>query len=225
MSKFSIAMKRFGGFLKRNAFYFLIVLCIASVATVIALAVTRNTATTSPDMSIDDNQTIQPEDPNGNNPGGETPGGEDPGEQQPEPPKQLTFNMPCNGSLTAEYSVDELVFSSTLDQWSVHTGVDFVSDDLNVYASADGKITEAAYDELNGYYLTIEHEDGYVTKYKSLDGLGTFKVGDKVEQGKLLGKMSDSQGDEMADGTHLHFEMFKDGEPINPLDKLIMNDK
>ena len=226
MSKFSIAMKRFGGFLKRNAFYFLIVLCIASVATVIALAVTRNTASTAPDLSIDDNPAIQPEDPNtGNTPGGENPGEDDPGQQQPEPPKQLTFNMPCNGSLTAEYSLDELVFSSTLDQWAVHTGVDFVSDDLNVYASADGKITEAAYDELNGYYIAIEHEDGYVTKYKSLDGLGTFKVGDKVEQGKLLGKMSDSQGDEMLDGAHLHFEMYKDGASINPLDKLVMNDK
>lgn len=48
-------MKRFGGFMKRNAFYFLIVLCIASVATVIALAVTRPDANVTPDASITDN--------------------------------------------------------------------------------------------------------------------------------------------------------------------------
>ena len=223
MSKFSVAMKRFGGFLKRNAFYFLIVLCIASVATVIALAVTRNTS--SPDMSVNDNQTLQPEDPSGNTPGGEQSGEEDPGEQQPAPPKQLTFNMPCNGSLTVEYAHDELVFSSTLDQWAVHMGIDLVSDDLNVYAAADGKISEVGYDELNGYYIAIEHEEGYVTKYKSLENTGDFKVGDSVEQGKLIGKMSDSQGEEMEDGAHLHFEMYKDGETINPLDKLVMNEK
>ncbi len=223
MSKFSVAMKRFGGFLKRNAFYFLIVLCIASVATVIALAVTRNTS--SPDMSVNDNQTLQPEDPSGNTPGGEQSGEEDPGEQQPDSPKQLTFNMPCNGSLTVEYAHDELVFSSTLDQWAVHMGIDLVSDDLNVYAAADGKISEVGYDELNGYYIAIEHEEGYVTKYKSLENTGDFKVGDSVEQGKLIGKMSDSQGEEMEDGAHLHFEMYKDGETINPLDKLVMNEK
>lgn len=65
MSKFSVAMKRFGGFMKRNAFYFLIVLCIASVATVIALAVTRNNglpdggATVSPNP---DTPVINPDD-------------------------------------------------------------------------------------------------------------------------------------------------------------------
>ena len=229
MSKFSVAMKRFGGFLKRNAFYFLIVLCIASVATVIALAVTRNTS--SPDMSVNDNQTLQPEGPSGGeNPGGTTPGGEDPGsedpgEQQPEPPKQLTFNMPCNGSLSVEYAHDELVFSSTLDQWAVHMGIDLVSDDLNVYAAADGKISEVGYDELNGYYISIEHDEGYVTKYKSLQNTGDFKVGNTVQRGQLLGKMSDSQGEEMEDGAHLHFEMYKNGESVNPLDKLVMNEK
>ncbi len=38
MSKISVAAKKIGEFMKRNAFYLLIVLCIASVATVIALA-------------------------------------------------------------------------------------------------------------------------------------------------------------------------------------------
>lgn len=60
MSKFSVAMKRFGGFVKRNAVYFLIILCIASVATVIALAVTRNSALQNPDASIGDNTQDEP---------------------------------------------------------------------------------------------------------------------------------------------------------------------
>ena len=67
MSKFSVAMKRFGGFVKRNAVYFLIILCIASVATVIALAVTRNSALQNPDASIGDNTqdepVVKPDDP------------------------------------------------------------------------------------------------------------------------------------------------------------------
>ena len=42
MSKIAVATKRFSGFMKRNAMYLLILLCIASVATVIALAATGN---------------------------------------------------------------------------------------------------------------------------------------------------------------------------------------
>ena len=56
MNKFTLAMKRFGGFLKRNAFYFLIILCLASVATVIALAVTRNNAQPAQELNVNNEQ-------------------------------------------------------------------------------------------------------------------------------------------------------------------------
>lgn len=227
MSKFSVAMKRFGGFLKRNAFYFLIVLCIASVATVIALAVTRNNAQQNAD--IGGNQTLQPENPGGEQtPGGEQePGGEeqDPGTNTPDPPKQLTFNMPCNGTMSVKYAHDEIIQSSTLGHWATHLGVDFVSDDLNVYASADGEISELKSDKLKGNYIVITHENGYKTVYMSLADLGQFKVGDKITQGQLLGQMSASMGEELAEGAHLHFEVLKDGASINPLDVLVLEEK
>ena len=51
MSKIAVATKRFSGFMKRNAMYLLILLCIASVATVIALAVTGNFGEESIDLT------------------------------------------------------------------------------------------------------------------------------------------------------------------------------
>ncbi len=222
MSKFSVAMKRFGGFLKRNAFYFLIVLCIASVATVIALAVTRNNVTQDPSLSVGDNQTVQPEPPNDDT--DQKPGiGDDQNQDPPKP--QLTFKMPCNGSVLGDNQFNEILESSTLGHWATHMGVDFVSDDLNVYAAADGTVSELKFDDLNGNYIVISHDDGYKTIYKSLDGLGSFKVGDKVSQGQLLGKMSDSQGEEMHCGAHLHFEMMQDGKYIDPFVKIVINEK
>ncbi len=219
MSKFSIAMKKFGGFMKRNAFYFLIVLCIASVATVIALAVTYNSAQNIDSSIIDqpDVPTINPNDPI------------DPPDEpiDPKPPvKKLTFLAPCNdGEVTSNYSDTQLVWNQSLKQYQTHMALDFKSADLNVFASADGTVKEIGHNDLDGNYIVLAHDDGYVTKYMSLETASDLKVGTKIEQGQLLGKMSTTQGSESMDGAHLHFEIWKDNAQINPLEVLVLGDK
>lgn len=209
MNKFANAAKRFGGFMKRNAFYFLIVLCIASVATVIALAVTRNTPADNPIINT----------PDDDDPGGEVINPDDPNDE-------LTFISPVNsGTILNDFEIDDMVFNPTIDQWSTHNGVDYVSDDLNVYCVADGKIKETGSDDLNGNYVIIEHEDGYETGYYSLETACPLAVGSEIAQGSLLGKMSTSQGLESLLGAHLHFEMLKDGEYINPASVIAQDEK
>lgn len=216
MNKFSIAMKRFGGFMKRNAFYFLIVLCIASVATVIALAVTREKVNVNPDASITepDKPVIKP-DP------------VDPSPVNPEPVvEKLKFYTPCNnGEVKQNYADTSLVWSPTLKHYSTHLALDFTSEDGNVYASADGTIKEIGYNQLDGNYVVISHKEGYVTRYLSLENPCALKVGASVKHGQLLGKMSTSQGSECMDGAHLHFEVQKDGKNINPLEVLVSSEK
>ncbi len=220
MNKFSVAMKRFGGFMKRNAFYFLIVLCIASVATVIALAVTRNdsvpddTLTVSPNP--DDTPVVKPDDKV-----------DDIGTITPTPVvDELKFYMPCNdGSVSKNYNDSALAWNPSLKQYSTHCALDFVSEDLNVYCSADGIVKEIGYNNLDGNYIVLSHKDGYTTKYLSLESPCVLETGASVKQGQLLGKMSTSQGSESADGAHLHFEMLKDGETINPLEVIVNSEK
>lgn len=219
MSKFSIAMRRFGGFMKRNAFYFLIVLCIASVATVIALAVTRNDSvpddnTLNVNPNPDDTPVVKPDDAN------VTP--------TPTPTPvidELKFYMPCNGTVSKNYNDATIAWNPTLKQYSTHTALDFISEDLNVYCSADGIIKEIGYNNLDGNYVEISHEDGYTTRYLSLESPCTLKTGASVKHGQLLGKMSTTQGCESTDGAHLHFEMLKNGELINPLEIMISSEK
>lgn len=218
MSKFSVAMKRFGGFVKRNAFYFLIVLCIASVATVIALAVTRNdsmpddTLTVSP--TPDDTPVVKPDDST------DTP-------ITPTPVvEELKFYMPCNnGTVSKNYNDVALVWNPSLKQYSTHTALDFVSEDLNVYSAADGIVKEIGYNNLDGNYVVLSHKDGYTTRYLSLESPCVLETGASVKQGQLLGKMSTSQGSESADGAHLHFEVLKDGDAINPLEIIVNSEK
>ncbi len=217
MSKFTVAAKRFGGFMKRNAFYFLIILCIASVATVIALAVTHNSNVPDTGMNNDDdnNSTVINPEPDNNKPDTEN------------PPivQKLTFITPCNGTISAEYNDSKIVWNGSMGSFETHCGIDFKSTDMNVYASADGTIKEVGYDKLDGNYIVIEHEEGYITKYMSLESESTLKAGAKVKQGQLIGKMAATKGTESVEGAHLHFEVLKNGEQINPLDVLVLDEK
>lgn len=221
MNKFSLVMKRFGGFMKRNALYLMIILCIASVATVIALAVTQSGA------NGNNNNLNQEDIPSINNPNDNTDPDVTP-DPDPEPdvtPEVQTFIMPTNGTISKEFFDTMLVWNATLDEFSTHLAVDFTSEDLQVLASTDGTVSEVGYNALDGYFISLVHDDGYKTVYKSLEQLSTLERGDKVEKGKNIGKMSTSQGTEFLDGNHLHFEVWKDGIPINPLEVLILDEK
>lgn len=216
MSKISVAAKKIGEFMKRNAFYLLIVLCIASVATVIALAASRDFGS-DPGSAV-----VQPEP---DDPG--TPDEPDDPDEKPDAPEEptLSFESPVNGTVSLEYSDTVLVWNDTLGQYEVHLGVDFTGDDLSVFAAEAGTVSEVGTDVLEGNYVVIDHEDGYQTRYYSLDENIEVAKGDTVEKGQLLGTMSASRGSESLAGNHLHFEMSKDGTDINPLDVLVLEEK
>ena len=218
MSKMTAAAKKVGAFMKKNAFYLLIVLCIASVATVIALAATGDFGPSDSGTPV-----INPSpDDSGQN----TDTNPDDSDKDPTPDKEtLSFQCPVNGTVSQEYSDTVLVWNETLAQFQVHAGVDFVADDLSVFASEKGTVSEVGYDYLNGHYVTVDHEDGYQTRYYSLDENLQVEKGDTVVKGQLLGTMSASRGSESLAGNHLHFEMSKDGKTVNPLEVLILEEK
>lgn len=225
MSKMTVATKRFSGFMKRNATYLLIFLCIASVATVIALAATGNfgpEGLTLNDTPIEDDTPVD----NPNPPVDDTP------VDNPNPPidntpvvKPLTFTAPSTGTLVNDYSNTVLVWNSTLGQYSTHLGIDFVAEDGLVMAVASGTVKEVGYDALYGNYVVLTHKEGYESRYYSLgDGI-SLKAGDSVTEGEVIGEMSTSMATESLDGNHLHFEMSKNGEDINPLDVITLQEK
>lgn len=218
MSKISVAAKKIGEFMKRNAFYLLIVLCIASVATVIALAASGDFGSdpgTEVIQPAPDDSDVTDEDKDDENIDDDT---------TPDAPT-LSFESPVNGTVSLGYSDTVLVWNDTLAQYEVHLGVDFTGDDLSVLAAEAGTVAEVGTDVLEGNYVVIDHEDGYQTRYYSLDENIAVAKGDTVEKGQLLGTMSSSRGSESLAGNHLHFEMSKDGTDINPLDVLVLEEK
>ena len=98
--------------------------------------------------------------------------------------------------------------------WSggVHTGLDFrVPPGTRVYAAASGTIIEAGYEGSYGYRIVIDHGDGYLTTYNHLSKI--FETGGFVNAGTNIG-LSGTTGN--TTGPHLHLEVMKDGQFVNP---------
>lgn len=101
--------------------------------------------------------------------------------------------------------------------WRQHQGVDLGGEEgQTVTASAPGYVVEAAL--RNGYGLTvvIAHAGGELTRYGHLSELLTT-MGSTVERGFPIGLVGRTGH---ATGPHLHFELWRDGKPQDPLDEL-----
>lgn len=135
-----------------------------------------------------------------------------------------TVTMPLTGATVGmEYADDKLVKWDTLNVWKWHPAVDFVGDG-DVVAVLDGTVTNIEKTALDGNVVTVTHDDGYVSIYKSLAAEIPVKVGDKVKSGDRLGKASNSMMSELNTGAHLHFELKKNGKYVNPATLLPMNE-
>jgi hypothetical protein len=95
----------------------------------------------------------------------------------------------------------------------LHLGIDFKAPmGTLIYATSDGTIEKAEYDEKHGNFISIKHDDEYSTKYSHMNEL-SVKVGEKVKKGDVIGKVGSSG---MSTAPHLHYEVIKNGKRVNP---------
>lgn len=95
----------------------------------------------------------------------------------------------------------------------VHAGLDVaVAQGTTVLAAGGGSVSDAGYDAEYGFFVRISHTEGYETMYGHLSRM--LVVDDEtVDAGQVIG-LSGSTGRSTA--PHLHFEIFVDGESIDP---------
>lgn len=94
-----------------------------------------------------------------------------------------------------------------------HLGIDFAGKtDSNVVSVADGVVTWSGVKEGYGDLVEINHGNGYITRYGH-NAKNLVEVGDVVIQGQTIAKIG-STG--RSTGTHVHFELIKNGRQINP---------
>ncbi len=127
------------------------------------------------------------------------------------------FVKPVDGAIIKEFANNKLVYSSTLDVWSTHNGIDIEAEQRSVVkASADGTITSIKNDPRYGLTVIIEHVNGYKTVYANLLSTEFVKQGEKVQQGQSIGTVGNTAAFEISDEAHLHFELLKDNEQQDP---------
>ncbi|GAA0367425.1 M23 family metallopeptidase [Bacillus horti] len=97
-------------------------------------------------------------------------------------------------------------------------GVSFAMEDqvesFDVHAALSGTVILADKSPLVGNYVEIEHEDGLVTVYQSLEHVQVSE-GDRVQQGDVIGQAGRNELHKEL-GVHVHFEVHENGEPVNP---------
>lgn len=127
------------------------------------------------------------------------------------------YIAPVEGNIIKEYAKDKLVYSKTLDMWKTHTGIDIAVElGTDVKVVSNGTVMDIAKSNFYGNTVKVEHEDGYISVYCNLDDKLSVNVGDSLKKGDVIGKVGVTSYGEIADESHLHFEMLKDNETVDP---------
>ncbi len=118
--------------------------------------------------------------------------------------KNFVFFPPVKGTVSSEFNFDEQ-----------HYAVDIaVPKNTPVKAAADGRVIFASWTSDSGFVLIIDHGNQLITVYKHNASL--IKVQGELVKAREVIAISGSSG-ELSTGPHLHFELWSDGNPIDPL--------
>ena len=139
------------------------------------------------------------------------------------------FNINNTTNLTSNINLYQINFyppvkgvvSNTFAPLRGHYGIDIVSKpNTAVSAAYDGTVIGTSWSLEAGYTIQIQHFNNVVTVYKHLSGI-IVKQGDRIKTGQPIAFVGNTG--ELSSGTHLHFEMWYGGKPLNPADFISFN--
>ena len=106
------------------------------------------------------------------------------------------------------------LISRIYDSETKHFGIDIVNiEGTPIFATADGQVVFSGFSNDFGNSIILDHQNGYLSHYYH-NQENFFKRGDSVKAGDVIAKLGNTG---MSTGPHLHFEIWKDGEPADPL--------
>jgi len=134
-----------------------------------------------------------------------------------------TLSWPISGRvITSPFRDPNYPFRRIIGE---HSGTDFRSPQGSpLYAAADGYVARVKFDGSTAYaYIMIIHNDGISTVYGHVSAVNV-EPDQYVVRGQLIGKTGGAPGrpgsGSFSTGPHLHFEVRKNGIPVNPMDYL-----
>ena len=103
--------------------------------------------------------------------------------------------------------------------WGFHHGIDMAAmKGTPIKAAHTGNVMEAGYVTGYGNTIVIQYNKSFKTRYAHLDAIYVYK-GQKIKKGNNIGTVGDTGFVRKSgkDGSHLHFEVYKNGKQVNPL--------
>lgn len=122
----------------------------------------------------------------------------------------LDLITPVEGKLSSPFGprIDPITQTSKF-----HYGIDIDTEkDALIKAAAGGEVLEISEDKIYGKNIKIKHPDGTITVYAHCSKMYQIE-GSKVDQGDIIAKVGDTG---YSTGTHLHFEIWRNGEALDP---------
>ncbi len=134
------------------------------------------------------------------------------------------YNLFQSASTTAEISLFPPVKGAISQAYTVqekHYGIDIVTEkDSPVLAAADGTVIFAEWTAETGHVIILKHDNDLITVYKHNASLSKSQ-GELVTAGEVVARVGNTG--ELTTGPHLHFEIWGNGYPINPIDFIDFN--
>lgn len=125
--------------------------------------------------------------------------------------------FPISGEIVLEFAKDKLVYSETLDEWIVHDGIDILGEESEpVKVVEDGIVESVKMDPRYGNTIIVNHGNNVKTVYSNLSTLELVFVGKEVKRGDIISGVGKGFGFESKEGSHVHFEIIKNGECVDP---------
>jgi murein DD-endopeptidase MepM/ murein hydrolase activator NlpD len=135
--------------------------------------------------------------------------------------KYNLFERAATGESLVLFSPVSGIISQGYDAEKKHFAVDIVTEkDAAVKSVANGTVIFAEWTAETGYVIIIEHENGLLSVYKH-NGSLTKAQGDVVQVGEVIASVGNTG--EFTSGPHLHFELWTNGNPVNPVDYIDFN--
>lgn len=135
----------------------------------------------------------------------------------------IMFYRPVNGEISKAYSMNALVFSQTMGDYRVHSGIDIAAQvGEKVICFADGIIESVENDYFYGMTVSVAHEDGTVSCYMNLSPelAENIAEGNNIKAGQQIGTVGETARCENLEDSHLHFELRVNNTLIDPTNEI-----
>lgn len=128
-----------------------------------------------------------------------------------------TLVWPVDGKVILPYSMDTTVYFKTLRSYRCNPGILIAADEgENVLAAYEGVVESVSEDKEHGTTVTVIMGNGFKAIYGQLMNV-TVAEGDTIATAQNIGEVAPPSSYYTEEGTHVFFELMKNGVPINPM--------